>query len=119
MPMRGVCLVVLMLLSAGPSCLAAETPATVVDAFYKAYLRLRVDGLPSAQQQRTLSPYLSERLKTLITRARAVQDRAMREHPDEKPPWADGCLFASLFEGPRRFKVSRVSPQTDGSFRVD
>jgi Protein of unknown function (DUF3828) len=119
MPLRRVCLAVLVLMSPARPSLAADTPATVVDAFYKTYLRLRPDGLPSARQQKAMSPYLSEHLMTLMTQARAVQDRAIREHPDEKPPWADGCLFASLFEGPKRFKVSRVSQQADGSFRVD
>ncbi len=26
----------------------------------------------------------------------------MRRHPDEKPPFVDGDLFSSLFEGPQR-----------------
>src|SRR6185436_16612992 len=97
MRMRGVCLLVLAIMMSAPPCRAADTPESVVGAFYKAYVRLCPAGLPSAQQQQALSRYLSGRLTTLMTQARAVQSRAIREHPDEKPPWADGCLFASLF----------------------
>ena len=32
-------------------------------------------------------------------------EQEAKAHPDEKPPFVDGCLFASLFEGPKSFEV--------------
>ena len=39
------------------------------------------------------------------------------EHPGEKPPLVDGCLFASLFEGPTSFEVA-AAHAADGVTRV-
>lgn len=37
----------------------------------------------------------------------------IREHPDEKPPWADGDLFTSLFEGAQSFRLGRPTAHGD------
>ena len=50
--------------------------------------------------------------------ARREQERFAQSHPDEKPPWVDGCLFASLFEGPDRFEIVGSEPQADGTTRL-
>jgi len=34
---------------------------------------------------------------------------------DDKPPFVDGCLFASLFEGPKAFKVGTAVAEGSGS----
>ena len=86
---------------------AAQDPAATVTRFYERYVALKVDGLPSPAQQRELAPFLSRRLLRLLDDARAHQQKQAKAHPDEKPPWADGCLFASLFEGPKTAEVER------------
>ena len=80
-------------------------PAAAVSGFYATYIKLSPAGLPTAAQQKELAPYLSRRLLALMDAARAYQEKEAKAHPDEKPPFVDGCLFASLFEGPKAFKV--------------
>lgn len=88
-----------------PACPAAELPEGVVCAFYTRYLEVRPTGLPTPSQQAVLAPWLSERLEARLDDARQVQARFRAENPGEKPPLVDGCLFASLFEGPTSFVV--------------
>jgi len=89
-------------------------PPTVVRQFYEKYLQLRPAGLPTAAQQQAMAPYLSRRLLGLMDAARAYQAEAEKAHPDEKPPFVDGCLFASLFEGPKAFRVGRTTREGGG-----
>lgn len=95
-----------------------ETPAAPVTGFYTKYLILRPSGLPTRAQERDLAPYLSQRLLHLMKEARRHQEDLIRKNPDEKPPWIDGCLFASLFEGPNRFMIEQVLAQPDGSYQI-
>ena len=95
------------------------TPAEyVVCRFYERYLDLRPVGLPTKRQQSKLAPFLSRRLLALFERARLEQQDFARRSPGEKPPFADGCLFTSLFEGLDRFEVTSTDPQTEGTIHV-
>jgi hypothetical protein len=82
--------------------------------FYRTYLKLKVRGLPDAEQYKALSPLLSSDLQRLFEAARIEQAKAIAEHPDEKPPWADGDLFTSLFEGATSFRLGR--PKRRGEY---
>jgi hypothetical protein len=97
--------------------LDATEPASVVKGFYTKYLELQPAGLPTAAQQKALAPYLSRRILGLMDAARAYQDQEAKAHPDDKPPFVDGCLFASLFEGPKAFKVGTAVADGQG-FKV-
>ena len=94
------------------------SPETPVERFYALYLELHPSGLPTREQEQTLAPYLSERLLRLLDKARSCQETFKRKYPEEKPPWADGCLFASLFEGPRDFEIVSVAANPDGASTV-
>lgn len=95
----------------------ASLPGSVVAAFYAEYLDLRPAGLPTTAQQEALGPYLSRRLLGLMDAARGYQAKEAKAHPDEKPPFVDGCLFASLFEGPQTFEVGPAVADSQG-FKV-
>lgn len=105
---------VFLLGPAGPA-LAAEGPAEVVGRLYQAYLDVRPEGLPTPAQMERFTPLLSPRLVRLIEEARRYQADYARRNPDDKPPFVEGCLFASLFEGPTAFEVERVEAQAGGS----
>jgi hypothetical protein len=68
-------------------------------------MRLQMSGLPDEDQSKVLFPLLSPDLRRLIEAAQVEQAKDMQEHPDEKPPWIEGDLFSSLFEGARTFDV--------------
>jgi hypothetical protein len=104
---------------AEPGACTTGTPAeSIVCRFYERYLDLRPGGLPTKKQRAKLSPFLSRRLLALLDRARLEQEDFARRFPDEKPPFVDGCLFASLFEGPDRFEVLSADPRPDGTIHV-
>jgi hypothetical protein len=96
-------------------CPDVATPQGVVCAFYTRYLEIRPSGLPTAEQQAALAPWLSTQLERRLDAARAVQATFRVQHPGEKPPLVDGCLFASLFEGPTAFTVGAVGNTGDVS----
>lgn len=92
----------------------AAGPEPAIRRFYAKYVQLRPAGLPTAAQQKALAPFLSRRLLGLMDAARAYQEQAQKADPDDKPPFVDGCLFASLFEGPRTFRIGRTVADGQG-----
>lgn len=94
---------------------AAELPEDVVEAFYTAYLLGSMSGLPAVDEMAGLSPYLSPGLVRLIEAARAEQQAFMTQNPGEKPPWIEGDLFSSLFEGPTGFMVGAAAGDAGGT----
>lgn len=95
-----------------PGCGAIDTPEGAVCGFYTRYLEVRPSGLPTPEQQAALAPWLSHSLEARLDAARRVQVRFRTDNPGEKPPLVDGCLFASLFEGPTSFELKAAV--TDG-----
>ena len=69
---------------------AQSDPRAVATRFYRTYLRLKIMGLPNAGQMRALSPLLCPELRSRFAAARRAQDKAVKAHPDEKPPYGDG-----------------------------
>jgi hypothetical protein len=104
----------LFALLTGVSCLAqAPAPAAAaaaVESFYKAYQTARISGLPDDAKRNVLTPHLTPELNNALRRARTEQERCRKRHPDEKPPWVEGDLFSSNFEG---FTSVRVLPGAD------
>ncbi len=75
------------------------------ERFYRTYLKLQVRGLPDHRQLRELRPLVSNDLQELFAAAIKTQATFIKQHPDEKPPWGDGDLFSSLFEGAQSFTL--------------
>jgi hypothetical protein len=84
--------------NAPPSPFLPDTPAGVAQAFYEMPVA-HVSGAPEADQLATAAPMLTHELVAALERARAERDLALKEHPGEKPPFVEGALFSSLFEG--------------------
>ncbi len=92
----------------------AEGPTEVVRGLYQAYLDAKPEGLPTPAQMKLFAPLLSQRLVRSIEEARKHQADYAKRHPGDKPPFVEGCLFASLFEGPTAFEIDRMEQQADG-----
>ncbi|HEY5886055.1 MAG TPA: hypothetical protein VIT88_15315 [Pyrinomonadaceae bacterium] len=88
--------------SAQPS---TSLPKTTAEEFYGTYIKFQIRGLPGDEELKALSPMLAPSLKQLFENAARVKTKYIQDHPDEKPPWHDGDLFTSLFEGAQSFKV--------------
>jgi hypothetical protein len=76
-----------------------QDPAAVVETFYAAYLQHHSRGLPTTEEMKTYAPMFSRELVGAIERARGRQKQFIAAHPREKPPFIEGSLFGSLFEG--------------------
>ena len=98
-----VLLPILALAACAPK--ARVEPAVMVEAFYAHLLTYPVTGAPNAGDIPRIAPFLSESLLADLQRAARLRDSAVAQHPDEKPPFAEGDLFTSLFEGPTSFSV--------------
>lgn len=94
---------------------AAQDATEVTDNFYATIADLNVRGLPDKEQLKELSPFLSSQIVTLIKRDQKKQAAFIKKHPDEKPPWAEGDLFSSLFEGRTSYQIGKT--RTKGSTR--
>ena len=95
------------------ACETTPSATTVVEQFYAATIAGRITGAPTPEQLATLAPYLSDTLQTLLAGARRQHDADVARSPDEKPAFADGDLFSSLFEGPNATEVTADSARGD------
>jgi hypothetical protein len=86
-----------------------NSPGTAVIKFYTALIKQKVTGLPTAKQRPSIWPLLTEDLKALLDAAQREQDAFIKANPDEKPPFIEGDLFSSLFEGVQTFELGQTS----------
>ena len=102
-------LVLVPLLFAFIGCKPTPRPqadaSSVVQEFYTATITGHMSGAPSAEQLVTISPFLSDTLRALLAAARKRNEADVARAPDEKPSFAEGDLFSSLFEGPNAVAV--------------
>ena len=101
---------------AGCQPVPPPTATMVVEQFYRATIANRVSGAPTAEQLVMLAPYLSDTLQSLLVAARKRNEADAARAPDEKPSFAEGDLFSSLFEGPNA--VELLGDSARGPVRV-
>ncbi|MBY0490684.1 MAG: hypothetical protein K2R93_12655 [Gemmatimonadaceae bacterium] len=77
----------------------AANATEAVTQFYAVLDAAGVHRVPDAAQLTALTPYLADSLAHALDRARAMRESAETSAPGEKPPFADGDIFSSLFEG--------------------
>lgn len=83
----------------------AQGPVAVAMDFLVMHQRLGNSGLPRRSDLAAYDAFLCQDLAQSIRAAQVRQEVARVERPDEKPPYVDGDLFSSLFEGPEEFEV--------------
>ena len=89
----------------------AASPSAVTDSFYKKYIVYQMRGLPTEKQVKSLTPLFSNEILKMIAADRTQQKKFAKEHPDEKPPWVEGDLFSSLFEGATSYTLGKSRVQ--------
>ena len=82
------------------------TPAEAASAFYTTYASQPFTGLPTGVHWDRVRPHLTLALGQLIVAAEAEQSRCRKAHPGDKPPWIEGDMFSSNFEGFTRFSLA-------------
>ena len=113
-------LALVVLASLGSACAPAEatTPQHAVMQLYAMLDALGVHSVPDAPALRALRPFLGDSLAEALGRADAARTQAAQQEPDEKPPFADGDPFSSLFEGRTDARPDTVLVQGDTAFVV-
>ena len=109
-------LLVTALLVACNSSSEGSSAKEVVEQFYAATIAQQVAGAPTAPQLDALAPFLSDTLRALLAAARQRSQADSAREPHEKPAFADGDLFSSLFEGPNVVEV--LADSARGSLQV-
>ena len=84
-------------------------PSPVVVAFYSMRIASHSTGAPSPDELRQFAPFFSDTLTSLLRAAGALRDREAKRAPGEKPPYVEGDLYSSMFEGPTSFVQLRDS----------
>ena len=87
-----------------------------MEQFYAATLEQRVTGAPTTPQLAALAPFLTDTLHSLLAAVRRRSDAEAASDPNEKPSFADGDLFSSLFEGPNAVEV--IADSARGAIQV-
>lgn len=76
-----------------------ETPQHTVTELYDLLREAKVTGAPTTEQLARLAPLLGNELENSLDSARMMREADLAARPDEKPAFAEGDLFTSLFEG--------------------
>jgi len=97
---------------------SAPTPSDVATRFHQTLARLHPSGAPTEAERAELAPLLSHEFAMLLAHADSVRAAARAAAPNEKPPFTDGDLFSSLFEGPTSFQVAAVESIGPDAWRV-
>ncbi len=113
-----VALIVACSVAAGCRPSAPSSPSETAAQFYTLLDGLGVDGVPDSLALDAVQPYLDSTLVRLLVEARHARDDAARRAPGEKPPFVEGDLFGSLFEGNTSFGIRTLVKRGDTTFAV-
>jgi hypothetical protein len=81
--------------------------------FYAKIMADAPSGLPSVESMQTLAPLMTSSLGAAIEKARIRQRAFIAAHPDLKPPFIEGSLFTSVYEGPTGVESAAATPRGD------
>ncbi len=88
---------------------AMSTPAGAAETFYRTKMELKIDGLPQEWQLANLTGTITPELNRVFDKASFTQAAFIINKKEGKPPWVEGDLFSSLFEGVTTFKTGAAS----------
>jgi hypothetical protein len=97
---------------------APSSPSESAAQFYTLLDGLGVRGVPDSLALDAVAPYLDSTLLSLLTDARHTRDDFRRRFPSDKPPFVDGDMFSSLFEGNTSFAIRSTAARGDTTMVV-
>lgn len=80
--------------------------ALCVDNFYKTVIALDVRGVPSRDDVKILSPFISSKLHNSVLQALAAEEKHALEKKGEQAPLFEGPMFLGVWEGASRVKAA-------------
>lgn len=97
----------------------ASSPREAADGLYRTIVERNAAGIPSGKDIPAYRRWLSQRLLRGFFEGAIERDKFIAQDTDMKPPYVDGDMFTSLFEGPTGFKVLRQIPESPDRVRFD
>ncbi len=104
--MRSYLILLPLALSCRPKPPVVPPVEGVAEQFYGTQFERPISGAPDSIQLARLRPFITDSLARLLHAARQRHDADLARAPEEKPSWAEGDIFTSLFEGPTAFYVT-------------
>jgi hypothetical protein len=87
----------------------AKTAATDFLKNYGASRKAGLAGIPTQKQLTQLQRFFTTSLRASFAAALKEQQRCIRRFPSDKPPWIEGDIFSSNFEGFDTFAIESAS----------
>lgn len=95
-----------------------DAPDEVVRGLYQILQDSAVTGAPSPGALAAMAPFVTRELLDLLAAAAALRDAEAAANPGDKPPYVEGDLFSSLFEGPTGLTIPARRPAAPDSLLV-
>lgn len=102
----------LPLASCGDEEAVADT-ASAISAFYDIVMSERQSGVPSMEMRTRLRPVISPELDRLLGQAAEAERRHTMRTNNSEPPYLQGDIFSSLFEGATAYEVGSCATKND------
>lgn len=81
--------------------------------FYDIVLSERMGGVPDAEMRAKLRPVISPDLDSLLAQAAEAERRHTARTNNEEPPYLQGDIFTSLFEGATGYEVTGCDEKSE------
>lgn len=104
--------VALPLASCGNEEAGGDT-ASAISAFYDIVLSERQGGVPDMEMRTRLRPVISPELDRLLGQAAEAERRHTIRTNNSEPPYLQGDIFSSLFEGATAYKPGACTTESD------
>jgi len=88
---------------------ANNDPSSLVQQFYDWRFKTQFTGVPEKAVLKAAEPFLSAELICILDRARDYRNRFAKKFPTDKPPFIEGDMFTSVFEGANRFAIESTT----------
>ena len=86
--------------------------------FYKASMSVKsihIEGIPPAKVRAALTPYITPALDKALADGDAAEQAHTKKTKNEEPPFVEGDLFSSTFEGVTTYKVGACKTNADAA----
>ncbi|GHC08462.1 hypothetical protein GCM10010080_24270 [Thermomonas carbonis] len=90
----------------------AASARAAVEGFYRMHVARSASGIPDGKDIDAYRRWLSASIVQGFALGALERDKAIAENPDMKPPYIEGDMFSSLFEGLTSFEVLPQAEQS-------
>lgn len=97
---------------------ADTRPESLVRQFYDWRFKAQFTGVPERATLKVAETFLSSELICLLDKARDYRNRFVKKFPTDKPPFIEGDMFTSLFEGANRYTLESMKVNGENATAV-